>query len=64
MAEVWCVRCPEEAEREVHGEAYCHNHALVEDWKANSPSWNPERTIPQRVAPVTESELRLKDGNR
>lgn len=43
-AEVWCRRCTEPSAEVVNGEAYCHEHALEAHWKANSPSWNPERT--------------------
>jgi hypothetical protein len=45
VVEGWCRRCPEPAVEIVGDEAYCRQHALMEHWKANSPSWNPERTM-------------------
>lgn len=63
-SEVWCRRCDQPSVETVNGEAYCREHALTEHWKANSPSWNPERTMRRPEPPMSESEARAMDGNR
>lgn len=41
LADVWCRHCADPAVRVVSGEAYCANHAMLQDFRLHSTSWNP-----------------------
>jgi hypothetical protein len=39
--EVWCRRCDQPSTETVNGEAYCHEHALDQNYRLHSTSWIP-----------------------
>jgi hypothetical protein len=43
LSEVWCRRCNRAAAEVIHGESYCHDHALMERWKMVAPAWRSRR---------------------